>query len=221
VELPAHAHKLYREFERKMVLETTGGMLTAANAAVLQNKLLQLANGVVYAGKDRVATEIHGVKLVALEELLEDLYGKQVMLAYYFKHDLERIKATLAKYKSKTWRVLRTEQDEDDWNAGKIDWLLIHPDSAGEGVNLHKNACEDIVWYGLTNNLLHWQQLNGRLLGGQRRVGKHGKVHVLMADGTVDDDFRALLDLKDGWQSGLKAALSRRASAATGGSAQA
>lgn len=223
IELQPQQQKLYREFQRKLILETTGGTLTAANAAVLQQKLLQLANGVVYVGKERAVTEIHGEKLGALEELLDDLGDKQVLIAYYFKHDLERLKYLLerrAKTEGKMWRVLRTEQDEDDWNAGKIDWMLIHPDSAGEGVNLHRSSCEHIIWYGLTNDLLKWQQLNGRIFGGHRRVGKAGVVHAIVADGTVDDDYRDLLDMKDGWQSGLMAALSQRAAAATGGTAR-
>jgi SNF2 family DNA or RNA helicase len=210
VELQPHQKKLYREFERKMIAEVGGQTLTAPNSAALNQKLLQLANGVVYAGVERAIMEIHGEKLSALEEVLEDLGDKQVMISYYFKHDLARIKAVLEKYRRRNWRVLRTEQDEDDWNAGKIQWLLVHPDSAGEGVNLHKSGCEDIVWYGMTPSLLQWQQLNGRLFGGVRRLGKNGRVHYISADGTIDEDYRDLLSRKDTTQEGLKEALARR-----------
>lgn len=208
VELPPHTRKLYREFERKMIFEFGGQTLNAVNMGVLYGKLLQLANGTVYVGPERSVLEIHGEKLSALEELLEDLGSRQVLIAYYFKHDLERIKQLLAR-SGKRWRVLTSEQDEDDWNAGKIDRLLIHPDSAGEGVNLHKSGCEDIVWYGMTPSLRQWQQLNGRLFGGVRRIGKNGRVHFIVTDGTVDEIYRDLVRRKDVTQEDFKEALVR------------
>lgn len=209
VTLPDHTRKLYRELERKMIYEFGDQTLNAANMGVLYGKLLQLANGTVYVGPDRSVLEIHGLKLSALEELLEDLGNRPVMIAYYFKHDLERIRQLLATKKKKRWRVLRTEQDENDWNAGKIDWLLIHPESAGEGVNLHKSGCEDIVWYGMTPSLRLWLQLNGRLFGGVRRIGKVGKIHCIVTDGTVDEIYRDLVRRKDATQEDFKVALVR------------
>jgi hypothetical protein len=175
---------------------------------VLQQKLLQLANGAIYYEKGKYV-ELHDAKLERLAELLEDLEGRRVLIAYFFKHDLERIKRVLGGMKGK-WRVLKTDADEDAWNRGELDWLLLHPDSAGEGRNLHKSGAEDIVWYGLTPNLLHWTQLNARLFGGQRRIGKKGAVHFLAADNTVDDDYVDLLKRKDASQDQLMRALARR-----------
>lgn len=209
VELSAEARATYKRLEREFIAELGGQMLTAANAAVLQQKLLQLANGAIYYEKGKYV-ELHDAKLVRLAELLEDLEGRRVLIAYFFKHDLERIKAALSRTKGK-WRVLKTDADEVAWNAGELDWLLLHPESAGEGRNLHKSGAEDIVWFGLTPNLLHWTQLNARLFGGQRRIGKKGAVHFLAADATVDDDYVDLLKRKDASQDGLMRALARRA----------
>lgn len=208
VELSADARATYKKLEREFIAELGGQTLTAANAAVLQQKLLQLANGAIYYEKGKYV-ELHDAKLVRLVELLEDLEGRRVLIAYFFKHDLERIKAVLAGTKAK-WRVLKTEADEEAWNVGELDWLLLHPQSAGEGRNLHKSGAEDIVWFGLTPDLLHWQQTNDRLFGGLRRIGKTGAVHFLAADGTVDDDYVDLLKLKDASQDGLMRALARR-----------
>lgn len=212
VELTPVQMQQYKELAREFVMWGGSERIKAANTGVLQNKLLQLANGMVYAADwmtgERKSVHLHDAKLDALDELLDDLDGKKLILAYYFKHDLPRITARLEKYAGKRIRVLQSAQDEDDWNEGKIDWLLIHPDSAGEGVNLHKcEGAEDIIWFGQTANLGSWIQLNGRLFGGQRRVGKKGVVHCLLADGTVDDIYRELLTTKDATQDGLMAAL--------------
>lgn len=208
VDLSPEARSTYKRLEREFIVEHGGQTLTAANAAVLQQKLLQLANGAIYYEKGKYV-ELHDAKLKRLAELLEDLEGRRVLIAYFFRHDLERIKPVLDRLGG-TWRVLKTDADEEAWNRGEIDWLLLHPDSAGEGRNLHKSGAEDIVWFGLTPNLLHWTQLNARLFGGQRRIGKTGAVHFLAADNTVDDDYVRLLRRKDASQDGLLQALSER-----------
>lgn len=202
--------EIYRRFERDFIAEYGGATLKAANSGALNSKLLQLANGAVYF-ENKMWGEFHKAKIKALCELLEDLEGHRVMIAYYFKHDLERLEEVLKTYPAKRYRVCRTEQDEDDWNKGDIDWLLVHPDSVGEGTNLHKNDCEDLIWFGLTANLLSWQQTNGRLFGGGRRIGKCGKIHVLMAEGTIDDEYADLLDDKAADQEALSIRLANRA----------
>lgn len=215
VELSPSARDTYKRLKRDFIAEYSGHTLTAANSAVLNNKLLQLANGAIYYETGKYV-ELHDAKLVRLAELLEDLKGRRVLVAYLFKHDLERIKTVLNRISgnkvlggTKRWRVLKTDADEDAWTRGELDWLLLHPESAGEGRNLHKSGAEDIVWFGMTPSLRQWTQLNARLFGGQRRVGKTGAVHFLAADSTIDDEYVDLLKRKDVSQEGLLRALVR------------
>jgi SNF2 family DNA or RNA helicase len=210
VELSPAARDTYNRMKREFIAEYDGHTLTAVNSAVLNQKLLQLANGTIYYEKGKYVP-FHDAKLDRLVELLEDLRGRRVLIAYLFVHDLERIQQRLKKLKG-TWRVLKTNADEDAWNRGEIDWLLLHPESAGEGRNLHKSGAEDIVWFGMTPSLRQWLQLNARLFGGQRRIGKTGAVHFLAADGTIDDEYTDLIKRKDLSQDGLFHALQRHVS---------
>ncbi|MGH8235417.1 MAG: SNF2-related protein [Steroidobacteraceae bacterium] len=210
VELSPKARDTYKRLKREFIAEYGGHTLTAANSAVLNNKLLQLANGAIYYEKGKYV-ELHDAKLVRLAELLEDLKGRKVLIAYGFVHDLERIKRVLGTLNGR-WRVLKTDADEEAWTRGELDWLLLHPESAGEGRNLHKSGAEDIVWFGMTPSLRQWQQLIARLFGGLRRIGKTGAVHFLSADGTIDDEYRELIRVKDVSQEGLLRALVRHVS---------
>jgi hypothetical protein len=131
VVFPPELKKKYLDFEREKVLELLSAQeeITAMNAAGLVNKLLQFANGAVYDA-ERVWHEVHGLKLDAAEEVIENANGKPVLIAYTYKPDLERLLVRLKKYKP---RKLQTEQDIKDWNAGKIQVLLMHPASGGQG----------------------------------------------------------------------------------------
>lgn len=193
--------KLYDDFQKDMVLSIGDEELDAANAAALSNKLLQMANGAVY-GEDKKVIPIHDRKLDALEDLVEAANGKPLLVAYWYKHDLQRIKARF-----KNARCIDTAKDIDDWNAGKIPLALIHPASAGHGLNLQDGGCT-IVWFGLTWSLELYQQLNARLW---RQGQKHTVViHHIVTKGTHDEDVMRALENKDTRQSALIEAVRAR-----------
>lgn len=198
----------YKKMERDLLIKVDLKTISAVNAGVLMGKCLQLANGAVFYDRERNWVEFHNEKIKALVELIENTKGP-VMIAYAFTHDKARLKIALQKFcgRERTWDVLKGQDSEDRWNAGQIEFLLIHPQSGGEGSNLYKNGCQTIIWFGLTPNLMHWDQLNGRLTGGQRRVGKNIVVHYIVAEGTKDMAMWDLLQVKDGSQTGLKRAL--------------
>ena len=201
VVMSAKEQKLYEDFQRDMVLSIGEDELDAVNAAALSNKLLQMANGAVY-GDDRKVLPIHDRKLDALEDLVEAANGKPLLVAYWYKHDLQRIQARF-----KTARCIDTSKDIDDWNAGKIPLALIHPASAGHGLNLQDGGCT-IVWFGLTWSLELYQQLNARLW---RQGQKHTVViHHIVTKGTHDEDVMRALENKDMRQSALIEAVRAR-----------
>ena len=189
------AMRTYKEMEREYVAEVQGKKLTAVNAGVLDGKLLQLANGAVYhTGKEWV--EFHSAKTEALDETLEAMPGK-ALIAYGYQHDLARIQQVVgraSRLADKTWCLLKSDASFDAWAKGEIDWGILHPASAGHGLNdMYKAGCEDIIHFGLTNNLEWYQQVNARIAGGHRRAGKNVRVHHIVADGTRDDDYVRLL----------------------------
>ena len=194
VSMDSRERKIYDDFQRDMVVSLQGEELDAVNAAALSGKLTQMANGTVY-GENRKVLHIHDRKLDALEDLMEAANGKPLLVAYWYEHDLQRIKARF-----KNARCIDTTQDIDDWNAGKIPLALIHPASAGHGLNLQEGGCT-IVWFGLTWSLELYQQLNARLW---RQGQKHTVViHHIVTKGTHDEDVLRALDDKDTRQSAL------------------
>lgn len=201
VAMNAKEQKLYDDFQRDMVLSIGSEELDAVNAAALSNKLLQMANGAVY-GEDKKVFPIHDRKLDALEDLVEGSNGKPLLVAYWYKHDLQRIKARF-----KNARCIDTSKDIDAWNAGNIPLALIHPASAGHGLNLQDGGCT-IVWFGLTWSLELYQQLNARLW---RQGQKHTVViHHIVTKGTHDEDVMRALEHKDMRQSALIEAVRAR-----------
>lgn len=201
VSMSPKERKLYDTFQKDMVLSIGDEELDAVNAAALSNKLLQMANGAVY-GEDKKVIPIHDRKLDALEDLVEAANGKPLLVAYWYKHDLQRIKARF-----KNARCIDTAKDIDDWNAGKIPLALIHPASAGHGLNLQDGGCT-IVWFGLTWSLELYQQLNARLW---RQGQKHTVViHHIVTKGTHDEDVMRALENKDTRQSALIEAVRAR-----------
>ena len=201
VSMSPKERKLYDDFQKDMVLSIGDEELDAVNAAALSNKLLQMANGAVY-GEDKKIIPIHDRKLDALEDLVEAANGKPLLVAYWYKHDLQRIKARF-----KNARCIDTAKDIDDWNAGKIPLALIHPASAGHGLNLQDGGCT-IVWFGLTWSLELYQQLNARLW---RQGQKHTVViHHIVTKGTHDEDVMWALENKDTRQSALIEAVRAR-----------
>ena len=194
VSMDSRERKIYDDFQRDMVVSLQGEELDAVNAAALSGKLTQMANGAVY-GENRKVLHIHDRKLDALEDLMEAANGKPLLVAYWYEHDLQRIKARF-----KNARCIDTTQDIDDWNAGKIPLALIHPASAGHGLNLQEGGCT-IVWFGLTWSLELYQQLNARLW---RQGQKHTVViHHIVTKGTHDEVVLRALDNKDTRQSAL------------------
>lgn len=194
VELDPKAAKAYRELEREMVLELPDDEVTVTSAAALSNKLLQLGNGAIY-GEDHSVHEVHGCKIEAFMELIESLSasGKSALVFYNYQHDKERLQKALAKT-GQVVRELKTTEDEDDWNAGKIDILLTHPASSAYGLNLQQGG-NHVVWFGLNWNYELYTQANKRL----HRQGQTEKVivHHLVCEGTRDEDVMAALARKD------------------------
>ena len=181
-----------------MVISLGGEEIDAMNAAALSNKLLQMANGAVYDDR-HTGHQIHDRKLDALEDLIEAANGRPVMVCYWFRHDLERIRRRFP-----TVRELKTAKDIEDWNVGKIPVALVHPASAGHGLNLQYGGCT-LVWFGLTWSLELYQQTNKRL----HRQGQRDTVviHHIVADGTIDELVLAALHRKDKTQAALIAAV--------------
>lgn len=190
----------YDKLKAGMVLALDEKEIDAVNAASLSNKLLQMANGSVYDENKEVA-KLHERKLDALEDLIEGANGKPVLIAYWFKHDLVNIK--------KRFKVqeIKSSQDIQDWNEGNIPVALIHPASAGHGLNLQAGG-STLIWYGLTWSLELYQQTNARLWrqGQQETV----VIHHIIAKNTIDEDVIKALKLKDKTQSDLIEAVKAR-----------
>ena len=193
VQLSPKAQRDYDEMETRMVLELveSGEEITAESAAALSTKLQQLANGAVY-DELRNVHEIHDCKIEAFKELIEQLSGKPALVFYNFKHDLERLKAALAKSKLVV-KELKSAAEEREWNEGKIDILLAHPASTAYGLNLQDGG-NHVIWFGLNWSLELYQQANKRL----HRQGQKEKVivHHLISIGTRDEDMMEALNRK-------------------------
>lgn len=205
VVLDDKAQRAYRKLEREMVLEVDEDTITANTAATLSSKLLQLCNGAVY-DEDHNVAHVHDCKLEAFMEAVEALNGQHAIVCYSFVHDKERLLQALAKSKLRV-RVYKDAQDKDDWNAGKIDLLLIHPASCGYGLNLQEGG-HHIIWFGLTWNLEEYQQANKRL----HRQGQDHPVivHHLIVKGGRDEDVIRSLASKDKVQESLLESLKAR-----------
>lgn len=190
----------YKRFKKDYVLsDLEDGEVTAANAASLSNKLVQMANGAVYSDDHQVVS-LHDQKLDTLEDIIEAANGEPVLVAYWFKHDLQRIEERLAKLKVQG-TVLKTEQDIREWNKGNIRVGLLHPASAGHGLNLQKGG-HHLVWFGLTWSLELYQQTNARLW----RQGQQAETVVIqhiVTEGTIDEEILKALENKDAQQSRL------------------
>lgn len=207
VELDKKSWKAYQDLERKMILELPEDdeLISVTSAAALSNKLLQLANGAVY-DEDRQVHEVHDCKIEAFLELVESIQGKPVLVFYNYQHDRERILKALAKSELRI-RELKTTQDEDDWNAGRIDILLTHPASSAYGLNLQQGG-NHVIWFGLTWNYELYTQANKRL----HRQGQVNKViiHHLVSTGTRDEDVMTALKRKDDVQNWVMESLKAR-----------
>ncbi|KAA9590157.1 DEAD/DEAH box helicase [Listeria monocytogenes] len=185
--------KVYSDFKADMVANLGDEEIDAVNAAVLSGKLLQMANGAVYDSENK-AHVIHDKKLDALEDLIEGANGKPVLVAYWYKHDLERIKDRFPV------RQIQSSKDIEDWNDGKIPIAVIHPASAGHGLNLQSGG-STLIWFGLTWSLELYQQTNARLY----RQGQKDTVivHHIITKNTIDEDVLLALTKKEKTQDAL------------------
>ena len=193
VKLSEKEWSVYDELRQEMVVSLGEEEIDAANAAALSGKLLQMANGAIY-NKNKEVFHIHDRKLDALEDLIEGANGKPVLAAYWYNHDLERIK------KRFDVREIKSSKDISDWNSGKIPVAVIHPASAGHGLNLQSGG-STLVWFGLTWSLELYQQTNARLW----RQGQKSTVviHHIIAKDTIDEDVMKALRLKEKTQADL------------------
>lgn len=203
VEYPVYLNdkerKKYEELKKELVLSLDGGEITIANAATLANKLSQMANGAVYDDDGKVL-ELHDRKLEALEDIIEFSNGKNLLVGYWFNHDLKRIEKKLDEL-GITYAKLDKSEDIERWNKGELQVGLIHPASAGHGLNLQEGG-SNLVWYGLTWSLELYQQTIARLY----RQGQKSETVVIqhiITKGTIDESILSALRNKDKTQSAL------------------
>lgn len=199
VYLDPSEYAYYESFKAELVLELKDQEITAANAAVLTGKLTQVANGAIYTGTNH-SEIIHNRKLDALEDIIEAANGKPLLIAYWFKHDLERIIAKLSEL-DVDYKELTSSESIKAWNAGALSVGLIHPASAGHGLNLQSGG-STLVWFGLTWSLELYQQTIARLW----RQGQQDATVVIMhiiADQTIDEEILNVLNGKETLQNAL------------------
>ncbi|ENY9964189.1 TPA: SNF2-related protein [Clostridioides difficile] len=196
IHLDSKTLKYYKELEKEKILELDKDIITASSAAVVANKLLQLANGAIY-DNDKKVKEFHREKLEALKEIIDISNGKPIIVFYNYKHDYSRL---MKEFKTLKPRTIENSKDIYDWNNGKIQLLLCHPASTGHGLNLQSGG-SIIVWFGLTWSLELYQQANARLYRqGQRETVI---IHHLICKGTIDEQVMEALENKDKGQSAL------------------
>lgn len=191
--------KKYDSLKTDLVLKLTDGEITAANAASLSGKLSQMANGAIYDDRQEVI-KIHDRKLDALEDIIESMNGKPVLVAYWFKHDLERISERL-KSLHISFSKLDTTNSIKRWNNGELPVALIHPASSGHGLNLQSGG-STLVWFGLTWSLELYQQTVARLWRQGQKADTVVIQHII-TKGTIDERIMKALELKDISQSAL------------------
>ena len=197
--------ELYDELKKELLVTVDGEEIDAANAAVLTGKLLQMANGAIYTN-DRGVIEVHRQKLYMLEDLIEQANGQNVLVAYWFQHDHDRILLHLRDQGYQP-RDIKTDADIADWNAGKIQVGLISPASAGHGLNIQRGG-HILIWFSMIWSLEMYQQTNARLWrqGQTEVVTAH---HIVCRD-SVDEDVLDALTNKDVTQQKLIEAVKAR-----------
>lgn len=203
VKLNDEAQAAYTEMEKEAVLELgPNEIVDAGTAAVVSGKLLQIANGAVY-DEDGKTHIIHESKLDTLEDVIESVNGRPVLVFYAYQHDLERIMQRFPQA-----RKLEGSAEIDAWNRGEIPILLAHPAGAGHGLNLQAGG-NHIVWFGLTWSLELYQQANARIYR-QGVKGERVTITHLVAEGTIDEDVMKVLDGKATRQDALLEAVKAR-----------
>ncbi|OME86514.1 DEAD/DEAH box helicase [Paenibacillus lautus] len=206
VSLSPKVREQYEKLEKELLLPFLDADVVANTAAVLSNKLLQMASGAVY-DEEKGVKLIHEAKLDALEDVIEAANGKPVMVFYNFKHSLSRIQERFPQA-----RILRKGKDGNEdiraWNNDEIPLLLLHPKSAGHGLNLQDSSCRTVVWFDQIWSLEEDQQANARV---HRQGVRHNIVVIrLVAEGTMDEDAVAALERKAAGQDALMEAVKAR-----------
>ena len=202
VQMSDQEKKLYDQLKSDLIIPLEDGDIDAANAAALSNKLLQLSNGAVY-DENGIVRVVHKRKLEMLEDMIEAANGQPVLIAYWFKHDHQRIMEHLTAC-GYSPRDIRESEDIKDWNTGKMAVALIHPASAGHGLNIQEGG-HILIWFGLTWSLELYQQTNARLWRqGQRDTVT---IHHIVCENTVDEDVLNALSSKNVTQEKLIAAV--------------
>jgi len=194
VEMGEKEKQIYDQMKKHMVVDFSDTEVDAQNAASLSLKLLQMANGAIY-GEDKKVYRIHDGKLDALEDLIESANGRPVLVAYWFKHDLDRIRERFSQA-----REIKSREEIQAWNAGEIAVGLVHPASAGHGLNLQQGG-STLIWFGLTWSLELYQQTIARLY----RQGQVNTVvvHHIVTKGTIDERVLTALSKKEKTQDAL------------------
>ena len=199
VHLSEDERKRYDELKQDLVLSIGDGEITASNAASLSGKLSQMANGAIYDDNGN-SIHIHDRKLDALEDIIEAANGKPILVAYWFKHDYERITERL-----KNLKIPHSRLDDSEslrrWNNGEIPVALIHPASAGHGLNLQSGG-STLVWFGLTWSLELYQQTVARLWR-QGQTANTVVVQHIVTKGTIDNRILKALSQKEHTQTAL------------------
>ncbi len=208
VKMTKEEWKVYEDFKANYIVPDLAGSeeITAANAAALSGKLCQMANGAVYTDEKNIF-HLHDAKLDALEDLIEAANGKPVLVAYWFQHDLTRISKRLSDVGIQHQK-LDTDQSITDFNAGNIPVALIHPASAGHGLNLQQGS-NTLIWFGLTWSLELYQQTVARLWRQGQSAGTVIVQHIC-TEGTIDEDILDALEHKEAGQDRLIAAVKAR-----------
>ena len=208
MKLLPEAKAKYSRMERDMLLPLQESDIVANNAAALSNKLLQMANGCVY-DEDKQPVIIHDAKLDKIQEIIETSCGNPLLIFYWFKHDLKRLKERFP-----SGVELKSSREIKDWNEGKIDLMFAHPASSGHGLNLQFGG-HIIIWFSLTWSLELYQQANARLY----RQGQQESViiHHLVAEGTIDERVMKALEDKKTGQDRMIEAVKARVKALKGG----
>lgn len=199
VEMSPAEQKAYEAMKEELVLSLPDGEVTAANAAVLTGKLLQMSSGAIYTDEGNTI-RIHDRKLDALEDIIEGMNGRPLLVGYWFKHDLQRITERLTKI-GIPFERLDSEASMKRWNAGQIQVGLAHPASTGHGLNLQEGG-STICWFSPTWSLELYQQMNARLYRQGQKAETVVITHIV-TKGTVDSRVLKALSEKDRIQEAL------------------
>jgi len=205
--LSAEGRKLYDQLENTLLIPYEGADVTAQTAAMLSGKLLQMASGAVYDECGGVRY-IHDDKIDALQDIIEAANGKPVLVFYNYVHSLDRLQQAFPSART-LGKGAKATKDIADWNADRIPILLLHPRSAGHGLNLQESSCQHVIWFDQVWSLEENQQAPARISGGLRR--RHSVVVIrLVAENTIDENVCLAVEQKAATQQALMAAVKAR-----------